>query len=93
MTPFLRCERRESRRATAEGAPFPAAKLLDEFDSAARPSVNKPLGSGTAAGEYLDRRENILLVGTERHGEVASGDESGNGGLCARPQGPVLPGD
>jgi hypothetical protein len=42
-----------------KAARFPAAKLLDEFDFAARPSVNKLL----LLQDYLDPRENLLLVG------------------------------
>jgi len=46
-----------------KAARFPTAKLLDEFDFAVRPSVNKLLMLELLKGEYLDRRENILLVG------------------------------
>jgi DNA replication protein DnaC len=44
-------------------------KRLDEFDFAARPSVNKPLVLEVLQGEYLDRRENILLVGPSGTGK------------------------
>jgi DNA replication protein DnaC len=44
-------------------------KRLDEFDFAARPSVNKPLVLELLQGEYLDRRENILLVGPSGTGK------------------------
>jgi DNA replication protein DnaC len=50
-------------------ARFPAHKLLDEFDFQARPSVNKPLVLELAKGEYLDKRENILLVGPSGTGK------------------------
>ena len=50
-------------------ARFPAHKLLDEFDFQARPSVNKPLVLELVKGEYLDRRENILLVGPSGTGK------------------------
>jgi DNA replication protein DnaC len=49
---------------------FPATKLLDEFDFAARPSVNKPLLLELIQGAYLDRRENILLVGPSGTGKT-----------------------
>jgi len=52
-----------------KGARFPAAKLLDEFDFAARPSVNKPLVLDLVRGDYLARRENILLVGPSGTGK------------------------
>jgi DNA replication protein DnaC len=50
-------------------ARFPAHKLLDEFDFAARPSINKPLLLELIKGEYLDKRENILLVGPSGTGK------------------------
>ena len=50
-------------------ARFPAQKTLDEFDFAARPSVNKPLVLELIKGEYLDKRENILLVGPSGTGK------------------------
>jgi len=50
-------------------ARFPAHKFLDEFDFQARPSVNKPLLLELAKGEYLDQRENILLVGPSGTGK------------------------
>ena len=50
-------------------ARFPAHKLLDEFDFQARPSINKPLLLELVKGEYLDKRENILLVGPSGTGK------------------------
>jgi len=50
-------------------ARFPAHKLLDEFDFQARPSVNKPLVLELAKGEYLEKRENVLLVGPSGTGK------------------------
>ena len=49
---------------------FPATKMLDEFDFASRPSVNKPKVLELVKGEYLDRRENILLVGPSGTGKT-----------------------
>jgi DNA replication protein DnaC len=46
-----------------KAARFPAPKTLDEFDFAARPSVNKPQILDLARGDYLTRRENVLFVG------------------------------
>jgi DNA replication protein DnaC len=51
-------------------ARFPAHKLLDEFDFAARPSVNKPLVLQLLQGDYLDQRENIILVGPSGTGKT-----------------------
>jgi IstB-like ATP binding protein len=50
-------------------ARFPSHKLLDEFDFQARPSINKPLVLELVKGEYLDKRENILLVGPSGTGK------------------------
>jgi DNA replication protein DnaC len=44
--------------------------MLDEFDFSARPSVNKPQVLELVKGEYLDRRENILLVGPSGTGKT-----------------------
>lgn len=63
MRKLIERERKAAERRL-KAARFPAAKLLEEFDLAARPSVNKPLVLLLAKGEYLDRRENILLAGS-----------------------------
>ena len=60
---------RKAAERRLKAARFPAAKLLDEFDFAARPSVNKPLVLLLAKGDYLDKRENILLVGPSGTGK------------------------
>ena len=53
-----------------KAARFPTAKLLDEFDFSARPSVNKPLVLDLVRGDYMTRRENILLVGPSGTGKT-----------------------
>jgi DNA replication protein DnaC len=53
-----------------KAARFPTAKLLDEFDFSARPSVNKPLVLDLVRGDYLTRRENVLLVGPSGTGKT-----------------------
>ena len=53
---------RKAAERRLKAARFPATKLLDEFDFTARPSVNKPLVLQLIKGEYLEKRENILLV-------------------------------
>jgi DNA replication protein DnaC len=60
---------RKAAERRLKAARFPAAKLLDEFDFAARPSVNKLLLLELAKGEYIDQRENILLVGPSGTGK------------------------
>jgi DNA replication protein DnaC len=53
-----------------KAARFPAPKTLDEFDFAARPSVNKPLLLDLARGDYLGKRENVLFVGPSGTGKT-----------------------
>jgi DNA replication protein DnaC len=60
---------RKAAERRLKAARFPAHKLLDEFDFAARPSVNKPLMLELVKGEYLDRRENVLFVGPSGTGK------------------------
>lgn len=61
------------RRATErriKAAKFPVIKTLDTFDSAAQPSINEPLVRQLTAGEYIDHRENVLLVGNAGTGKT-----------------------
>ena len=60
---------RKAAERRLKAARFPAAKLLEEFDFAARPSVNKLLLLELVKGEYIDKRENILLVGPSGTGK------------------------
>ena len=53
-----------------KAARFPAPKTMDEFDFAARPSVNKPLLLDLARGDYLTRQENVLFVGPSGTGKT-----------------------
>jgi DNA replication protein DnaC len=62
-------ERRAAERRL-KAARFPATKTLDEFDFTARQSVNKPLLLELARGDYLDKRENVLLVGGSGTGKT-----------------------
>jgi len=63
------CERelleREARAAQRrlKAARFPTVKTLEGFDFAVAPKLNKPLVLELLRGEYLERRENLLLVG------------------------------
>jgi DNA replication protein DnaC len=61
-------ERRAAERRL-KAARFPSHKTLESFDFRAAPSVNKPLVLELVKGEYLDRRENILLVGPSGTGK------------------------
>ncbi len=62
-------ERRAAQRRL-KAARFPAHKTLDTFNFKARPSVNKPLVLQLVKGEYLERRENLLLVGPSGTGKT-----------------------
>ena len=61
-------ERRAAERRL-KAAKFPTQKTLESFDFKARPSINKPLVLELAKGDYLDRRENIILVGPSGTGK------------------------
>ena len=62
---------REKRAAERrlKAARFPTMKTLETFDFTARPSVNKVLVAELARCEYIDKRENILLVGNPGTGK------------------------
>jgi len=62
-------ERRAAERRL-KGARFPSPKTLDEFDFAAQPSVNKPLVLELMKGEYLAKRENLILIGASGTGKT-----------------------
>jgi len=51
-------------------AQFPNHKTLEQFDFKVQPSVNKLLVLDLVKGDYLDRRENILLVGNSGTGKT-----------------------
>ena len=61
---------RKAAERRLKAARFPAPKTLAEFDFTARPSVNKPLILDLVRGDYLSRRENILLVGPSGTGKT-----------------------
>ena len=61
---------RKAAERRLKSARFPAPKTLDEFDFAARPSVNKPQLLDLIRGDYLSKRENVLLVGPSGTGKT-----------------------
>ena len=77
-TTFLLClvEResldREKRAAErrVKTARFPVIKTLDTFDFNAQPSINEQLILELMVGEYIDRKENILLIGSSGTGKT-----------------------
>jgi DNA replication protein DnaC len=65
---LLEREKRSAERRV-KSARFPTIKTLETFDFAARPSVNKALIAELMRCEYIDTRENILLVGNPGTGK------------------------
>lgn len=70
------CEReltdREQRAAErrVKAAKFPVLKTLDMFDFTAQPSINQQLVRELLRGEYIDRRENVLMIGNSGTGKT-----------------------
>lgn len=70
------CERelldRERRAADRrlKAAKFPTLKTLDDFDFAAQPSLNRVLVAELMRGEFVDRRESVILVGNPGTGKT-----------------------
>lgn len=83
-------ERRAAERRL-KAAKFPGLKTLDTFDFKARPPVNKPLVLELMRGEYIDKRENVLLVGNSGTGSDIHRHVINLAKVCAHPQlGPEL---
>jgi DNA replication protein DnaC len=51
-------------------AKFPVSKSMETFDFKAQPSINRPLIRELTAGDYIDRRENVLLIGNSGTGKT-----------------------
>jgi DNA replication protein DnaC len=66
---LLERERKATERRIKEAA-FPVIKTIDTFDFAARPSLNEALVRELLRGEYLERKENVLLVGNPGTGKT-----------------------
>jgi len=69
------CERelldREKRAAERRlrAARFPVIKTIDSFDFKAQASLNESLVRELLSGEYIDKRENVLLMGNSGTGK------------------------
>jgi DNA replication protein DnaC len=63
---------REQRAAQRriKAAKFPVTKTLDSFDFDAQGSINEPLVRQLAGGEYLEAKENVLLLGNSGTGKT-----------------------
>lgn len=62
-------ETRAAERRVKE-ARFPVTKTIDTFDFKAQPSVNEPLVRELMRGEFIDKRENVLLIGNSGTGKT-----------------------
>jgi DNA replication protein DnaC len=62
-------ERRAAERRVKE-ARFPVVKTLDTFDFKMQPSINMALVRELMRGEYIDKRENVLLIGNSGTGKT-----------------------
>ena len=62
-------ERRAAERRL-KAAKFPAVKALEDFDFLAQPSINRPLVLELLRCQYVERRENVLLVGNPGTGKT-----------------------
>jgi DNA replication protein DnaC len=60
-------QRAAERRIKAAG--FPVLKTLDTFEFAAQPSLNEARVRELIRGEYIDEKENVLLVGNPGTGK------------------------
>jgi DNA replication protein DnaC len=65
---LLEREKRSAERRI-KFARFPTLKTLETFDFASRPSVNKVLIAELMRCEYIDKKENILMVGNPGTGK------------------------
>ncbi len=62
-------ERRASERRLKEAA-FPVVKTIDTFDFHAQPSINEMLVRELLRGEYIQKKENVLLIGNPGTGKT-----------------------
>ena len=62
-------ERRATERRIKE-ATFPVLKTIESFDFKVQPSINEPLVRELLRGEYLTKKENVLLVGNAGTGKT-----------------------
>ena len=62
-------ERRATERRLKEAA-FPVLKTIETFDFGAQPSINEALVRQLLRGEYIGKRENLLLVGNPGTGKT-----------------------
>lgn len=63
---------RETRAAErrVKDARFPVTKTIDTFDFKAQPSINEPLVRELLRAEFIEKRENVLLIGNSGTGKT-----------------------
>jgi DNA replication protein DnaC len=66
---LLERERRAAARRL-KAAKLPTPKALESFDFTAAPSVNKPLILELMKCEYIEQRENVILIGASGSGKT-----------------------
>lgn len=66
----MRSREENARRNRIRQAKFPVNKTLSQFDFTALPTLNKPLILQLAQGEYLNKAENIVLLGNSGTGKT-----------------------
>jgi len=59
-----------ARERRIKAAKFPIIKTLDSFEFKAQPSVNQSLVRELMRSEYIDKRENVLLIGNSGTGKT-----------------------
>jgi DNA replication protein DnaC len=59
-----------ARERRIKAAKFPVSKTLESFDFAEQPSINQPLIRELMSGEYIEKRENVLLIGNSGTGKT-----------------------
>ncbi|MBM7867090.1 ATP-binding protein [Heliobacterium gestii] len=65
------CQREENQqKARIQQARFPLIKTLDTFDFSAMPSLSKPKILTLAQGEFIDKKENVILIGNSGTGKT-----------------------
>jgi IstB-like ATP binding protein len=67
-------------RLKTQWAHFPYNKGLEQFDFSFQPSIDERKLRELAALAFLERKENILLLGPPRRGQDAPGDRAGHRG-------------
>jgi DNA replication protein DnaC len=66
---ILEREKRATERRIKE-ANFPVIKTIDTYEFSAQPSINEALVRELLRGEYLEKRENVLLIGNPGTGKT-----------------------